>query len=168
MKFGVYGLFDCGIGNILFASFTLFGEMDLVAQCAIITISIVAQVFTTLLVVFAPMVFDVLGLFFFMKMFFTFVLAFVWYFESHDRFLLSCVLLELLQKKLQHLFSLALFLLRSPVSDQLLMTCNKPNNEAMKGFRGATRNLACRALHRPKILTRLFSLCKEDEWQRSW
>ena len=82
-----------------------------------------------------PTVFDVLGLFFFMKMFFTFVLAFVWYFESHDRFLLSCVLLELLQKKLQHLFSLALFLARSPVSDQLLMTCNKPTNEVTKGLR---------------------------------
>ena len=67
--------------------------MDLVAQCAIITISIVAQVFTTLLVVFAPTVFDVLGLFFFMKMFFTFVLAFVWYFESMiDSFsLVSCL-----------------------------------------------------------------------------
>ncbi len=86
---------------------------------------------------------DVLGLFFFMKVLFMLVLAFVWYFESHDRFLLSCVLLELLQKKLQHLFSLALFLARSPASDQLLMTCNKPNNEAMKGFRGETRNPAC-------------------------
>ena len=63
--------------------------MNLVTQCAIIAIGIVAQIFTTLLVVFAAAILDVLGLFFFMKVLFMLVLAFVWYFESHDRFLLS-------------------------------------------------------------------------------
>ena len=56
--------------------------MDLVTQCAIIAIGIVAQIFTTLLVVFAAAILDVLGLFFFMKVLFMLVLAFVLVFRE--------------------------------------------------------------------------------------